>query len=565
MDFQQLMHSRADSNKKSQVCHSFNLIGIAAVLLILGATMEAGRQSNANVEKHQREEQQDYYGKWLNENVVFIISPEEKTVFEALTSPEEKEQFIEQFWFRRDSDPRTKTNEFREEHYRRIAYANENYSSGLPGWKSDRGRIYIIHGPPDSIEMHPSGGRYMRPLWEGGGTTSTYPFEIWWYRHIEGVGEGIELEFVDPSFSGEYRLALSPEEKDAMLHVPGVGLTLAEQYGMATKADRPTFSPGNRDYYPLRVRRAKDNPFIRYETFVGVQRPKKIKYDDLKEVVDVNVAYSELAVELRKDYFKLNDEQVLVAVTLTLDHDNLTFKEDKGVYLAKVGVYGLVTTLTKKIIKEFEDDLIQSYRTEFFKQGLPRRSTYQKIIALDRKLRYKLSLVVKDLNSGKVGVIRDGIFPPSYSEEDLVTSSLVLSDSIRQLEDVQQQDQMFVLGDLKIRPSIDNIFSSSKPLGVYLQVYNAAIDESTLRPSLRVKYRLSQGGQNLAERLDEDGEPIQFFSPGRVVLVTSFSAESLRPGIYRMEVEVQDRIRDQLVTVGEKFHVVDATQLAVNR
>ena len=535
------------------------------MLLFLSVTTQAGPQSNPNVKKHQREERQDYYSKWLNENIVYIISPEEKTVFEALTTPEEKEQFIEQFWYRRDTDPRTRTNEYREEHYRRIAYANENYTSGSPGWKSDRGRIYIIHGPPDSIEMHPSGGRYMRPLWEGGGTTSTYPFEVWWYRHIEGVGQGIELEFVDPSFSGEYRLALSPEEKDAMLHVPGVGLTLAEQFGMATKADRPTFSPGNRDYYPLRVRRAKDNPFTRYETFVGVQRPKKIKYDDLKEVVDVNVAYSELAVELRKDYFKLNDEQVLVAVTLTLDHHKLNFKEEKGVYLAKVGVYGLVTTLTKKIIKEFEDDLIQSYRPEFFRQGLHRRSTYQKIIALDRKARYKLSLVVKDLNSGKVGVIRHGIIPPSYPKENLVTSSLVLSDSIRQLEDVQQQDQMFVLGDLKIRPSIDNTFSSSKPLGVYLQVYNAAIDESTLRPSLRVKYRLSQGGQDLAERLDEDGEPIQFSSPGRVVLVTSFSAESLRPGIYRMEVEVQDRIRDQLVTVGEKFHVVDATQLAVNR
>ena len=533
------------------------------MLLISGATTAAGQQSKANVHKQQQEEQQDYFRKWLHEDITYIITPEEKTVFETLTTPEEKDQFIEQFWYRRDPDPGTTINQSREEHYRRIAYANERFASGLPGWKSDRGRIYIIHGPPDEVEMHPSGGRYRRPAWEGGGTTSTYPFEVWWYRHIEGVGQGVELEFVDPSFSGEYRLALSPDEKDAMLHVPGVGLTLAEQLGLATKANRPTFASGNREYYPLRARRAKDNPFIRYETFVGVQRPKKIYYDDLKELVDVNVTYNDLAFELRKDYFKLNDEQVLVTITLTLQNQNLAFKEENGVYVAKVGVYGVVTTITKRIIKEFEDDLIHAYQPEFFQQGLHRRSTYQKIIVLDRKLRYKLDLVVKDVHSGKVGVIRQGIFTPSYTGEELVASSLILSDSIRQLDDIQQQDQMFVLGDLKIRPSVGNTFSSSKPLGVYLQVYNAGMDQSTDRPSLRVRYKLLQGGENVAERVDEKGESIQFFSQGRVVLVTIFSPQSLRPGRYRMEVEVQDRIRNQLVTAGEKFHVVEATQIAV--
>ncbi len=533
------------------------------MLLISGATTAAGQQSKANVHKQQQEEQQDYFRKWLHEDITYIITPEEKTVFETLTTPEEKDQFIEQFWYRRDPDPGTTINQSREEHYRRIAYANERFASGLPGWKSDRGRIYIIHGPPDEVEMHPSGGRYRRPAWEGGGTTSTYPFEVWWYRHIEGVGQGVELEFVDPSFSGEYRLALSPDEKDAMLHVPGVGLTLAEQFGLATKANRPSFASGNREYYPLRARRAKDNPFIRYETFVGVQRPKKIYYDDLKELVDVNVTYNDLAFELRKDYFKLNDEQVLVTITLTLQNQNLAFKEENGVYVAKVGVYGVVTTITKRIIKEFEDDLIHAYQAEFFQQGLHRRSTYQKIIVLDRKLRYKLDLVVKDVHSGKVGVIRQGIFTPSYTGEELVASSLILSDSIRQLDDIQQQDQMFVLGDLKIRPSVGNTFSSSKPLGVYLQVYNAGMDQSTDRPSLRVRYKLLQGGENVAERVDEKGEAIQFFSQGRVVLVTIFSPQSLRPGRYRMEVEVQDRIRNQLVTAGEKFHVVEATQIAV--
>ncbi len=532
------------------------------MLLISGTTTAASQQGKSERPRRLQEDQQDYYRKWLQEDIGYIITTEEKTVFKTLTSPEEKDQFIEQFWHRRNPDPKTLTNQFRDEHYRRIAYANENFTSGFRGWKSDRGRIYIIHGPPDTIEMHPSGGRYQRPLHEGGGITSTYPFEVWWYRNIEGLGQGIELEFVDPSFSGEYRLALNPEEKDAMLHVPGVGLTLAEQFGMATKLDRETFSPGNRDYYPLKLRRMQDDPFIRYETFVGVQRPKRIHYDDLKEIVDVNVTYDDLEFKVRNDFFKLNDDQVLVAITLTLEHQNLTFKEENGVQIAKVGVYGVVTAINKRIMKEFEDDLIHSYRPEFFQQGLQQRSTYQKIVALDRKLRYKLNLVVKDAHSGKVGVIRQGIVVPSYSPETLVASSLILSDSIRQVDNVQQRDQMFVLGDLKIRPSIDNIFSSSRPLGVYLQVYNAGIDQSTDSPSLRVKYRLLQGGEKVAERVDEKGEPIQFFSRGRAVLVTIFSPESLRPGTYRIEVEVQDRISNQLITAGEKFQVIEATRIA---
>ncbi len=115
------------------------------------------------------------YRKWLNEDVAYIITDEERAAFKRLQTDEEREQFIEQFWLRRDPTPDTVENEFKEEHYRRIAYANEHYASGIPGWKTDRGRIYITYGPPDEIESHPSGGTYERPPEEGGGETSTYP------------------------------------------------------------------------------------------------------------------------------------------------------------------------------------------------------------------------------------------------------------------------------------------------------------------------------------------------------------------------------------------------------
>ena len=194
--------------------------------------------ATAQTRQQQAEEAESYYRKWLKTDVLYIISASEREVFGKLSTTEEKDHFIEQFWFRRDLDPRTGINEFKEEHYRRIAYANEKYHSGIEGWRTDRGMIYILFGKPDGLEKHPEGGTYVRKWEEGGGRTYTYPFEVWFYRHLEGVGPGIEIEFVDVSRTNEYRIALDPEQKDALFTIPGAGLTLAEQLGSMSRIDR---------------------------------------------------------------------------------------------------------------------------------------------------------------------------------------------------------------------------------------------------------------------------------------------------------------------------------------
>jgi len=207
---------------------------LSLVALSLAATLAFPQKQEKREDKRRGETgRSEYFKKWLDEDVVYIISEEEKKVFKDLQTDEEREKFIEQFWIRRDTDPRTPDNEFKEEHYRRIAYANERFPSGIPGWKTDRGRIYITFGQPAEIESHPSGGSYQREYWEGGGTTSTFPFERWRYRHIDGIGDDIEIEFVDKSMSGEYKMALTPDEKDALLFVPGAGLTCAEEMGLS--------------------------------------------------------------------------------------------------------------------------------------------------------------------------------------------------------------------------------------------------------------------------------------------------------------------------------------------
>src|SRR6202790_310441 len=143
-----------------------------------------------------RKELETPYKKWIDEDVVYIISNAERQAWRRLATDDEREQFVDQFWLRRDPTPDTVENEFKEEHYRRIAYANQRYASGIPGWKTDRGRIYITYGPPDEIEDHSSGGTYQRPLEQGGGTTSVYPFQQWRYRYIEGFGTNVVVEFI---------------------------------------------------------------------------------------------------------------------------------------------------------------------------------------------------------------------------------------------------------------------------------------------------------------------------------------------------------------------------------
>ncbi len=244
--------------------------GFSTLLLASGAaTAVRSGAPTGGPPRQQQEEQEDYYRKWLREDVLYVITPQEKDVFQKLTNDDERDQFIEQFWLRRDPDPRTPANEFKLEHYRRIAYANENFSAGWPGWMTDRGKIYIIHGPPDEIEELPSGGEYERTLPEGGGRTSVFPYQKWRYRYLEGVGTNVEVEFVDRDFSGIYRLALSPEEKDAFLHVPNAGFTAAEELGLAERRQRPYFAPHGS--YPLMNYREQDSAFARYERFVDVQ------------------------------------------------------------------------------------------------------------------------------------------------------------------------------------------------------------------------------------------------------------------------------------------------------
>jgi GWxTD domain-containing protein len=490
------------------------------------------------------------YKDWLDKDVAYIITDEERKAFKKLETDDERERFIEEFWRRRDPDPDTDENEFREEYYERIAYANEHYASGIPGWKTDRGRIYITWGKPDETESHPSGGNYNRESYEGGGSTSTYPFEKWFYRYLPGVGSGIEIEFVDPTGSGEYRIARNPDEKDALLHVPGAGLTLAEEMGLSNKGERiaNVGGIGNPGYT-----RESDSPFNRLQVLADLSRPPAIKFNDLASAVNTPVIEDNpLSFDLRVDFFRQSDERVITAFTIQTDNQNLVFQDSGGLQQAQLNIFGKITHVSGRRAGIFEDPVITRATPQELTEAKDRKSAYQKAVALSPG-RYRVDVIVRDIASGATGVRHMGFEVPKYDAAKLSTSTLILAVKLEGLGD-QPAVGMFTIGNVKVIPNVSGSYHRGSPVGVYMQIYNAGVDQTTLRPSVDVEYALMKDGKEVGKQLEDWRGNSD--SGQRLTLARLLDSRNLVPGDYALEVRVKDRVSGQALVQSAKFAIV---------
>jgi len=492
------------------------------------------------------------YRQWLSEDVVYIISPDERNAFLQLATNEEREQFIEQFWLRRSGNPDLPDNDFKEEHYRRIAYANEHYASGIPGWKSDRGRMYIIWGPPDEIESHPTGGTYDRPLDEGGGSTSTYPFETWRWRYLEGVGENIILEFVDPTSSGEYHLTSDPSEKDALLHVPGAGLSLLEQQGLASKADRFTRSDGTNLPTSIGGTPASLNEFNRLELFAKVQQPPPVKFKDLEAVVTARLVRDQMKFGWRTDFLKVTNDTVLVPITVQVPNSQLHFRGKDGVYSATINIFGRVTTLTGRIVQTFEESVSRDFPDSLYQRSLKLQSIYQKAVPLRPGL-YRLDLVIKDVDSGNVGVVNTRLAVPRYEDEKLEASSLILADQIEHVPAKQIGTGQFVIGSSKVRPKLDADFTTTDKLGIYMQVYNLKPDDKTHKSAATFQYTVKKGEQQIMQFKETSEEMKQ--TGDQITIERLLPLATLTPGKYTLVIDATDSLSKQTISRTAEFSV----------
>ena len=506
--------------------------------------------SFVTAQKSVDEEQENYFKKWLTQDVRYIISFDEKEVFSKLSTSDEKDQFIEQFWVRRDTDPETRDNEFKTEHYRRIAYANERFKSGRDGWLTDRGRLYIIHGPPSHIEMHPMGGLYMRSLNEGGGSTTTFPYEVWSYRYIEGIGTDVQFEFVDAGMNGNYKLALSPDEKDALL-MSGGGLTLEEQWGSKTRGDRV------REQYlmrPLNHRSLgfRKSSFQILEDYFTAISPPEIKFRDLQKLVETRITYDELPIATQASLFWIAEDRFVVPVTLQVFNHELSYKPEGMRNKARVEVYGAVHDLSGRIQYEFEDQVYvdDPGPGELAQLG---RSMYQHPIPL-KSGRYKIEWVVRDVHSGKIGTSRHVIVAPRQVKDQMFLSPLIMADRIRFDRDANPLAPFATLSGLKVYPNLqDNSFLVGSKIGVYFELYNFAVDAASGEPDLRILLRvLDQAEREIKQlRLDEMG---MTFLGDRAAVSTLLYLKN-PPGEYRLHISIHDAISDQKEEIAGRFRI----------
>ena len=506
-------------------------------------------------EEKLRKELETPYRKWLNEDVVYIITDEEKAAFKRLSTDDERQQFIEQFWLRRDPTPDTEENEYKEEHYRRIAYANEHYPSGIPGWKTDRGRIYIVFGPPDEIESHPSGGTYERPYEEGGGTTSTYPFEQWRYRYLDGIGNNIVIEFVDTTMSGEYHMSMDPSEKDALLYVPGAGLTLAEQMGLADKTQRFNRTDGTHlgtgsDPLPVSMQE-----FERIEQFAKLQAAPKVKYKDLEEAVSSSIRYNALPFKVKTEFIKVTDSTVLAMVALQFERKDLQFQQKDDIAKATINIFGRVTSIAGRTIATFEDPVVLELPSAMLGKAIEGVTVYSKTIPLAPGM-YRLTLVCKDIVAGAMTTYPTALNVPHFDEEKLGQSSLILADVIEKVPTNSIGTGQFVVGDTKVRPRINDIFDRKEKLGIYTQLYNFGPDEKTKKPNGTIEYELVKNGvEKPIFDYSEQLATLPGASAQQVTIEKLLPLESLEPGQYTLKLKVVDSNRNQTLTPTASFTI----------
>ena len=523
-------------------------IAILIFLIVLVPSALAQRSSASpdpqNKPRKEKKEPPKAFTDWIKD-VEPIIRPEEKNAWNKLRTDEEREQFIGEFWHLRDPDPDTEENEYREAYYERVAYANEHFSSGVRGVNTDRGRIYLKFGKPDDVESHPSGGTYNRDLSEGGGSTSTYPFERWWYRNLPGRSDA-EIEFIDPTGTGEYRIARNPFEKEALLQVPGAGATLDG----VSQADRLAAANGFGNPFSSR---AKDGELEWMDRIRLLSEAPPVNFDRRGgtgaggPVIDTDLLNSAVQIS----YFKQSDDRVIVAFTVQTDNRDLVFRDVGGIQTARLNISGRITTVADRRVGFFEDAVTTTATQAELIDAKERKSAYQKAVPLPPG-RYRVDVLVRDVESGAASLHHVGFEVPKFGV-NLASSSLILASVLEQISDLPTSRQ-FVIGDKKVIPNLTATYHRGAPVGIYMQLYNAGVDQTTLRPSVDVEYALIKDGREVGKQV-EDWRGANTIGE-RLTLARLIDSQGLNPGDYSVEVRAHDRVSGQSLVQTARFTIV---------
>lgn len=356
----------------------------------------------------------------------------------------------------------------------------------------------------------------------------------------------MSVEFVDPTGTGEFRTARNPFEKEALLHVPGAGATTdgtsqAERVAAANGFGNPFSS------------QSKESQFEWMERIRFLSEPLPVNFDRYgrtgtsQPVIDIDLLSSAVQISC----FKQADDRVIVAFTVQTENRDLVFRDVGGIQSARLNITGRITSLAGRRVGFFEDSVSTTATSTELVEARGRKSAYQKAVTLTPG-RYRIDVLVRDQESGAASLQHVGFEVPSYGA-NLAASSLILASVLEQVNGIPGSRQ-FVIGDKKVIPNLAAEYHRGSPVGIYMQIYNAGTDQTTLRPSVDVEYVLLKGGKEVSRQVEDwhGGN----MTDDRLTLARLIDSRRLEPGDYEIEVRAHDRISEQTLRQSAKFKLV---------
>lgn len=475
---------------------------------------------------------QSTYDVWLDQDVRWIITDEERAAYKMLQNDEERDYFIEAFWQRRNPTPKSLQNPYKIEHYQRIAYANEHFGAVIiPGWKTDRGRIYILYGHPDQIEYFPTGKpkddesdatkgvvkdsfpRVQDGRIPPGEDVSLLPLEEWRYRYLEGLGQNVALDFVDVCRCGDSRLTLDPVLKKPILQTP---------WSLPETSTVPEEPGGSRA--PM-----------------GVVQYPPVKFGDLRASLHDRVLLNPFPFEVRSDFAKATDLTPLVPITIAVSRRDIKFVETQGSRHASLNIFRRLSTLTGRIADEFEET-VEIDPDDDSASPSEGKTLYIVTLALHRG-RYRLEVAVKDVNADRKGIWRSSLAVPAYSQATQSTSSLVLAERVDRVSREVDVNGFFRIGSSYVRPYTGIIpgevrIHHGAPITAWIQVYGFAIGATNHKRSVTIDWDIF----DLATKAAVFHDHSQTDSSDVITLKKSLPITNLKPDSYRLDVRIQDEV-----------------------
>jgi hypothetical protein len=325
--------------------------------------------------------------------------------------------------------------------------------------------------------------------------------------------------------------------------------------GLENKADRVTY--GSMGIGMANWQREADNPFTRLQLLADLSRPPAIKNKELADLITLTdtgkLEANPLDIDTRIDFYRQSDDRVITAFTIQTENKELAFEDVGGIQTARMNIFAKITSVAGRRVGVFEDVVTAQATAEELVEAKGRKSAYGKSVPLPPGT-YRVDIVVRDINSGATAIKRQGFTVPKYDPKQLSSSTLVLAAKLQGVGDAPAVGQ-FTIGNLKVIPNVSAIYRKGDPVGIYMQLYNAGIDQTTLRPSVDVDYVVTKGGKEIG-KIAEDWRGLSDAGQ-RLTLAKLLSTDRLSAGDYEVAVRVRDRVSGQSISPAAKFTVVE--------